>query len=122
MAKVAGKTGSVTYSGGAIAGINAWTLDYKAATEETTDFAAVGVETHIPTTTGWSGSFEGFKDGAPKAIGSEIAFTFLESTTSGQVWSGQAIITGIAAATSAKGIATYKYSIIGTGVLTVPTA
>ena len=122
MAKVAGKTGSVTYAAGAITGINSWTLDYKAATEETTDFAAVGVETHIPTTTGWSGSFEGFKDGAPKAIGTEIAFTFLESSTANQVWTGQAITTGVSASTSAKGIALYKYTFIGTGVLTPPSA
>ncbi len=122
MAKVAGKTGSVTYAAGAITGINAWTLDYKASTEETTDFAAVGVESHIPTTTGWSGSFEGLKDGAPKAIGTEVAFTFVESTTSGQLWSGQGILTGVSASTSAKGVAQYKYTFQGTGVLTVPTA
>ena len=122
MAKVAGKTGSVTYAAGAITGINAWTLDYKANTEETTDFAASGVESHIPTTTGWSGTFEGFKNGAPKAIGSEIAFTFLESSTANQVWSGQAILTGVSASTSAKGIALYKYTFIGTAGLTIPTA
>ena len=122
MAKVAGKTGSVTYAAGAITGINSWSIDYKANTEETTDFAAAGVESHIPTTTGWSGTFEGFKDGAPKAIGTEIAVTFLESSTANQVWSGQAILTGVNPSTSAKGIALYKYTFQGTGALTVPTA
>ena len=57
-----------------------------------------------------------------KAIGSEIAFTFLESSTANQLWSGQAILTGVSASTSAKGVAQYKYTFQGTGVLTVPTA
>ena len=122
MAKLAGKTGEVTVAGATVAGIDTWSIDYTANTEETTDFADAGVEAHIPTTTGWSGSFDGKKDGAPVAIGAEIALVLKESQTSTQKWVGQAIITGLSAGTSAKGLATYKYSFIGTGALTVPTA
>lgn len=123
MAKLSGKAGAVTIAGGGeIAGISGWSLDYKANTEESTDFSAVGVETHVPTTTGWSGSFEGLKDGAPQAIGAEIALVLKESQTSTQKWLGQAIVTGVSANTTAKGLVNYKYTFIGTGALTVPTA
>lgn len=117
MAKLAGKAGSV-YIGSNIAGVDAWTLDYKANTEETTDFSVAGVEAHIPTTTGWSGSFEGKKDGAPQAIGAEIALELRESQTATQKWAGQAIITGVSASNSSKGLNLYKYTFQGTGALT----
>lgn len=122
MAKLAGKAGEVTVAGGSVTGIDAWTIDYKANTEETTDFSVSGVEAHIPTTTGWNGTFEGKKDGAPQAIGSEIALVLKESQTSTQKWTGQAILTGVSASTNAKGIALYKYTFLGTAALTVPTA
>ena len=122
MAKIAGKAGEITVAGGSVAGIDAWTLDYKANTEETTDFSVAGLEAHIPTTTGWNGTFEGKKDGAPQAIGSEIALVLKESQTSTQKWLGQAIVTGVSATTTAKGLVLYKYTFQGTGALTVPTA
>jgi len=122
MAKIAGKAGEVTVAGSSVTGINTWSIDYNAATEDVTDFSDSGVDAHIPTTTGWTGSFEGFKDGAPLAIGTEIALVLKESQTTTQKWTGQAILTNVGANTSAKGVVTYKYSFIGTGVLTIPTA
>lgn len=122
MPAIAGKAGEVTVAGASVGGIDNWSVDYKAGTEEVTDFSHVGVEAHIPTTTGWSGSFEGKKIGVPIAIGSEIALVLKETQTATQKWTGQAIITGIAASVSAKGIALYKYTFQGTGALTVPTA
>ena len=103
----------------AVAGINGWSLDYKANTEESTDFSVAGVETHVVTTTGWSGSFEGFKDGAPIAFGSEAVMALGESATSGQCWLGNAIITGISPSTTAKGLVLYKYTFQGTAGLQV---
>jgi hypothetical protein len=90
MAKLAGKAGEITVAGASVTGIDTWSIDYTANTEETTDFSSSGVESHIPTTTGWSGSFDGKKDGAPLAIGAEIALVLKESPTSTQKWLGLA--------------------------------
>jgi hypothetical protein len=100
-----------------IAGIDTWSIDYTANTEETTDFSDAGVEAHIPTTTGWSGSFDGKKDGAPLGFGSEVKLALGESSTNGQCWIGNAIVTGISPNTSAKGLVLYKYTYLGTGEL-----
>ena len=100
-------------------GMNAWTLDYKGNTEEVTDFANAGVEAHIPTTSGWNGTFEGFKDGVPLGFGSEIYLALGESATSGQCWLGNAIVTGISPNTTAKGVVLYKYTYQGTADLQV---
>lgn len=100
-------------------GMNAWNLDYKANTEDVTDFANAGVEAHIPTTSGWNGGFEGFKDGVPLGFGSEVYLALAESATSGQCWIGNAVITGITPNTPAKGVVTYKYSYQGTADLQV---
>ena len=100
-------------------GMNAWTLDYKGNTEDVTDFANAGVEAHIPTTSGWSGGFEGFKDGVPLGFGSEVYLTLAESATSGQCWIGNAVITGINPNTPTKGVVTYKYTYQGTADLQI---
>lgn len=100
-------------------GMNAWNLDYKSNTEETTDFASAGVEAHIPTTSGWNGGFEGFKDGAPLGFGSEVYLALAESATSGQCWIGNAVITGITPNTPSKGVVTYKYTYTGTNDLQI---
>lgn len=100
-------------------GVNAWTLDYKGNTEEVTDFASAGVEAHIPTTSGWAGGFEGFKDGVPLGFGSEVYLSLSESATSGQCWIGNAVITGINPNTQAKSVVTYKYTYQGTADLQV---
>ncbi len=100
-------------------GMNSWALDYKCNTEDVTDFANAGVEAHIPTISGWSGGFEGFKDGVPLGFGSEVYLTLAESATSGQCWIGNAVITGINPNTPTKGVVTYKYTYIGTSDLQI---
>jgi len=100
-----------------IDGINTWSIDYNAATEDVTDFSNAGVDAHIPTTTGWTGSFEGFKDGAPLGFGSEVHLALGESATNGQCWIGKAIINNVGCSTPAKGVVAYKYGFIGTGEL-----
>ena len=100
-------------------GMNAWSLDYKGNTEEVTDFANAGVEAHIPTTSGWNGGFEGFKDGVPLGFGSEVYLALAESATSGQCWIGNAVITEINPNTQAKGVVTYKYTYTGTADLQI---
>ena len=103
-------------------GMKSWTLDYTADTLETTDFGSAGVKEYIIGGSGWSGSFEGMKDGVPLSIGSEVYLTLGESSTASQNWIGKVIITGAHPNTSADGIVTYSYDYQGTGALEMPGA
>ena len=100
-----------------IAGINSWTLDYTSDALETTDFADAGVKSYIIGASGWSGSFSGYKDGAPLSIGTIWGVELAESATATQMWLGNIIITGISPSVSADGIVSYSYSFQGTGSL-----
>ena len=122
MAHLAGKAGQVD-AASEVTGVKSWTLDYTADTLETTDFADAGVKSYIIGGTGWSGSFEGLKDGAPLALaGASVAIALKESQTATQKWTGSAFITGIHASTASDGIVTYGYDFQGTGALTVASA
>ena len=103
-------------------GLKSWTLDYTADTLEATDFGSAGVKEYIIGGSGWSGSFEGFKDGVPLSIGSEVYLTLGESATASQNWIGKVIITGAHPNTSSDGIVTYSYDYQGTGSLEMPSA
>jgi len=105
-----------------IDGIKSWTLDYTADTLDVTDFDDAGVKAHIIGGSGWSGSFEGFKDTTPLGIGAEVYLALGESTTAYQNWIGKVIITACHPATSHDGIVTYSYDFQGTGELTSPSA
>ena len=123
MAHLAGKAGQVDAATGvAVAGIKSWTLDYTADVLETTDFADIGVKSYIIGGSGWSGSFEGFKDAAPLGLttgGTAIDLKLWEETGAAKSWSGKAWITGIHTNTSNDGIVTYAYDFQGTAGLTV---
>ena len=103
-------------------GMKSWTLDYTADTLETTDFADSGVKSYIIGGSGWAGSFEGFKDGVPLGIGSEVYLTLGESATASQNWIGKVIITSAHPNTASDGIVTYSYDYQGTGALEMPSA
>ena len=105
-----------------IAGIKSWSLDYVTDAIETTDFGDLGVRSYIAGLSGWSGSFEGYKDGAPVTIGSEYGLELAESATTTQMWLGNAIITGAHPTVSFDGVVSYTYDFQGTGVLTVASA
>jgi len=116
MAHVSGKAGQVS-NGSEITGIKSWTLDYNVDMLETTDFGNAGVKTFIAGGSGWSGSFEGFKDGAPEAIGASVTLTFYE-VAAGTNWTGTGFLTGVSASASIDGIVSYSYTFQGTGALT----
>jgi len=101
-------------------GIKSWTLDYTSDTLETTDFADTGTRSYIAGCNGWSGSFEGFKDGAPLSIGSEVYLVLGETNTAGQQWIGKIVITGAHASVSFDGLVSYSYDFTGNGELQVP--
>ena len=103
-------------------GMKSWTLDYTADTLETTDFGSAGVKDYIIGGSGWSGAFEGLKDGAPLGIGSEVYVTLGESSTASQNWIGKVIITAAHPNTSSDGIVGYSYDFQGTGAVESPSA
>jgi predicted secreted protein len=120
MAHISGKAGQVD-TGSAVSGIKSWTLDYNVDMLETTDFADAGVKTFIAGGSGWSGTFEGYKDGVPQTIGASITLKLYEEAA-GAYWTGTAFITGISAGAAIDGIVSYSYTFTGTGALTVPIA
>ena len=90
---------------------------------DTTDFAdganTNAARTFIPGLSGWSGTFEGLKDGTPQGLGfsSSIALK-LEEDEASLIWSGSAFITGIHPSVAVDGVITYTYDFQGTGELT----
>ena len=122
MGQISGKAGEVQVAGATVAGIKSWSVDYTGDALETTDFGDSGHRTYIPGIDGWSGSFSGFKDGAPKAIGAEVALILKESATTGQQYTGQAILTGAHPSVDVDGVAGISYDFQGTGALVVATA
>lgn len=122
MAHYAGTAGAVDAAAN-VTGIKSWTLDYTIDTLETTDFADVGIKSYIVGCSGWSGSFEGFKDGAPLPLaGVSVAIALKETAAATQKWTGSAFIIGIHINTAMDGIVTYSYDFQGTGTLTVASA
>lgn len=105
-----------------IAGIKSWTLDYVTDALETTDFADAGVKSYIVGGAGWTGSFEGFKDGAPLSIGEQYGIELAESATTTQMYLGNIFITAVHPTTASDGVVGYSYDFQGTGVLTVASA
>jgi predicted secreted protein len=121
MARLAGTAGQVTVAAGEVTGIKSWSVDYVADALEGTGFDSSGNRVYTAGLKGWSGSFEGYKNGAPTAIGTEIALELKESATATQKHTGQAIITGFHASASVDGLVTYSYDFQGTGAFTVAT-
>lgn len=122
MAHISGKAGQVD-AAAQVTGIKSWSLDYTADTLETTDFADAGVKTYVVGGSGWSGSFEGFKDGAPLPVGGDaVTIKLYESQAANQFWTGSAFITGISVNVAQDGVVTYSYTFQGTGALTAAAA
>lgn len=105
-----------------IDGIKSWSLDYTSDALDSSDFADVGVRSFIAGASGWSGSFEGYKDGVPISIGSQVVIELMESATITQMWIGDAIITAVHPSVSFDGIVSYSYDFQGTDALSIATA
>jgi len=120
--RVVGYAGGVTIAGGsAMAGIKSWKVDYTFDALEGTGFDSSGAKVYTSGLKGWSGSFEGYKDGAPLTIGTEIALVLKESATDTQKYNGQAIVTGLHPSVSVDGLAVVSYDFQGTAGLTIAT-
>ena len=105
-----------------IAGINTWSLDYASDALETTDFADTGVKSYIVGGSGWSGTFAGYKEGAPLSIGEQYGIEVAESATTTQMWLGNIFITGVHPSVGHDGVVSYSYDFQGTGELSVASA
>lgn len=105
-----------------ILGIKSWTLDYTSDALETTDFADSGTRSYIIGASGWSGSFEGYKDGVPLSIGTIWGIELAESATATQTFAGSIIITGVHANAAFDGVVSYSYDFQGTMELRVASA
>jgi len=102
-----------------VAGIKSWTLDQVMDALDTTAFDSGGHRQFIPGLDAWSGSFEGYKDGAPLTIGTVVHLELRESSTATQQFRGSAIITGLHVNTSVDGLVTYGYDFQGTDLLEI---
>lgn len=126
MGHISGKAGHVysTTSGATavvVAGIKAWSLDYVGDALETTDFGDSGHRTYIPGLDGWAGSFDGYKDGKPIALGNQSVIELRESTFTTQKWTGTALIIGMHPTVDVDGVVGISYDFQGSGALTPPT-
>jgi len=121
MAHLAGKSGYVD-TGSAVSGIKSWTIDYTSDALETTDFADAGVKSYIVGGKGWSGSFEGYKEGVEQILtasaASPVALKLYEDAT--YYWSGSAIITGVHSSAAHDGVVSVSYDFVGVAALTAP--
>lgn len=104
-----------------VAGIRAWNIDVVANVQDSTGFSDGQNKVFTVTQKEWSGSFEGFKDGAPLAVGTVIGLELQESSTSTQQWRGTAIITNCRPSSSVDGLVMYAYDFQGIHALEVPT-
>lgn len=120
--RIVGYGGDVTIGDASVAGIKSWKLDFTYDALEGTGFDSIGVKVYKSGLRGWSGSFEGYKDGVPLTIGTEIALDLEESQTGGQLYTGQAIITGLHPSVSTDGLAVVSYDFQGTAGLVIATA
>ena len=120
MARVEGYGGDLL-APGIIAGVREWSIDYVANAIDSSGYDGGQPKTFKVAQTEWSGTFSGFKDGVPLAIGAELAAEFQESAVATQKWTGTIVITNIGGASSVDGLVLYSYTFQGTGVLVVPT-
>lgn len=125
MARVKGCGGSVLVGTGTagVTGIREWTLDYTVNIIDGRGFDDACEPNPVIGMKEWGGSFRGFKDGAPiTTLFEEVAIQLKESDTTGQEWTGSAVITGIHPHVSVDGLVEYSYDFMGKGTLTEATA
>ena len=108
-------------AGAEVIGIREWSLDVAAAVVDSSGFSDGQAKVFSVTQTQWSGSFNGFKDGAPLEVGTVLAIELQESSTSTQMWRGSAIITNCRPANSVDGLVMYSYDFQGIHGLEWPT-
>jgi predicted secreted protein len=121
MAEVAGKGGSVTFTG-LTAGVKSWSLDLAGDTLETTDYDDSGHRTYIAGLDGWTANCELNWDTANTVSIGDSATLTLTIVSSTEAYSGTALVNGISVSSSVEGVVTATISFQGTGVCTLTSA
>jgi hypothetical protein len=122
MARVRGCGGSVTLGTVTASGIREWSLDYTVNILDGRGFDDACSPHPVLGMLDWKGKFSGPKDGAPLTLFTTAALVLNESTTTGQSWSGSAMLSGIHPTVSVDGLVQYSYDFEGVGTLTIATA
>ncbi len=123
MARLAGYGGDCYVAAAQVAGIREWSIDDNNTALETGGFDTGQDKAFLPGQNEWSGSFNGFKEGAPLSKGTVVAISLRElDGTATTYWTGNCIITGRSGAAAVDGIVSYNYTFQGTGALTPPSA
>lgn len=104
-----------------VVGIREWALDDTIEVQDTSSYSDGQDKVFSVTKREWSGSFSGFKDGAPLAKGAVVGLELRESSTVTQMWRGAAIITNRSMASVIDGMVTYNYTFQGIHALEEPT-
>ena len=120
MATASGVTGTLTFVGGYVTNVKAWTLDYNAEILETTDFTATGPRTYLGGLTDWSGSYTCNYDATTIAVipGAAAGSLVLTALTA-QTFTGDAILESFSLSTSVDGLPEYTGNFRGTGPLAI---
>lgn len=123
MARVRGCGGSIIVGTGTtgVVGIKEWSLDYTVDILDGRGFDDACQPNPVIGMITWGGSFRGPKDGAPLAMFATAAIQLKESTTTGQAFTGSAILTEFHDTVSVDGLVEYSYTFLGKGTLTVAT-
>jgi len=110
-----------------VAGIRSWSIDQVASVQDVSAYSDGQDKVFAVTQKEWSGSFEGFKNQAPLAIGTNVGLELFEAEPAWPVvptqsWRGQAIITNCRPSSTVDGVVQYAYDFQGVYNLEVPTA
>jgi len=131
--RMANDPGVLTYfwldhivAGTEVVGIREWSIDVAAGVVDSTGFSDGQDKVFTVVQKEWSGSFSGFKDGAPLAIGTNVAIELMEAEValpgpSTAAWRGQAVVTNVKPASSVDGVVQYAYDFQGIYGLEWPT-
>ena len=120
MASVAGKNGSVTFTG-LTAGTKGWNLTYTGEVVDSTKYSDQPTRTFLGTVSTWSATVTGFFDTANTAVPLDSASITLTVTT-GETYAGTAIMTNMSPASTVDGITTVDWSFQGSGALEITSA
>lgn len=128
MARLSGKSGTVTVGGTAVKGVKSWDIDAKCDAIDVTGMDSLGAKAFINGLTEWSGTVECLLDAdGYVAVGSLVAGAIAVSLVSASAApkvtaSGSAIVTGYKISTPVEGFVSLSLAFQGTGALTVTVA
>lgn len=130
MAAYSGKSGSVTFGGGAIIKVKSWEIDHKGDVADTTNMASgsTGAKNWTGTLTEWSGTIEGVMDatenkfkGNPPAICALAAGAASFVDGNAKTYSGNIILTSVKITNAVDDVTKFSIDFQGNDALTLPT-